>query len=204
MAGTAAAPPFGRLTKEDRREQLLDSAADIIVERGPASLTMEGLAERASVSKALPYQHFENAGAVLVALYAREIGWLGRRVFEAVGGVTDPEQRVRAAIHAYFDVVAERGRVLEVFSGHGADVAAEADDGARTGVEFVATLLVQPFGFTGGRARMLASMFLGTLAGATESWVKGDGGRVRVEATVTAVILGGLRDIMKSSIGSPE
>ena len=193
MAGTAAAPVIGRLSKEDRREQLLDVAADMVVERSVAALTMEGLAERAGVSKALPYQHFENSSAVLIALYGREIGLLGRRVYEAVDGIADPEARVGAAIHAYFDVVAERGRVLGAFTGSGSSVAAEADQGARTGVEFVTALLVKPFGFSGRRARMLASMFLGTLAGATDSWAHSDGGRERIEETVTALTIAGLR-----------
>ena len=194
MAGSAAtAAPIGRLSKEGRREQLLDVAAEIVVERGVAALTMEGLAERAGVSKALPYQHFDNAGAVLIALYGREIALLGRRVYEAVDGVADPEERVRAAIHAYFDVVTERGRVLGAFTGSGSDVAAEADHGARTGVEFVTALLIKPFGFSGRRARMLASMFLGTLAGATDSWAHGDAGRRSTEAVLASVIIGGLR-----------
>ena len=194
MSGAVANAPAGRLSKEGRREQLLDAAADIVVERGVGTLTMEGLAERAGVSKALPYQHFDNSSAVLVALYGREIGLLGRRVYEAVDGIADAEERVVAAIHAYLDVVAERGRVLGAFTGSGSSVAAEADQGARTGVEFVTALLVKPFGFSGRRARMLASMFLGTLAGATDSWAHADGGRERVEQTVTAVIIGGLRN----------
>ena len=194
MAGSAAtAAPIGRLSKEGRREQLLDVAADMVVERGIAALTMEGLAERAGVSKALPYQHFDNAGAVLIALYGREIGLLGRRVYEAVDGVADPETRVRAAIHSYFDIVAERGRVLGAFTGAGSNVAAEADGGARTGVAFVAELLVKPFGFSGSRATALASMFLGTLGGATDSWAHGDAGRRSTEAVLASVIIGGLR-----------
>lgn len=193
MAGSAPAAPIGRLSKEGRREQLLDVAAEFVVERGVASLTMEGLAERAGVSKALPYQHFDNANAVLVALYEREIGLLGRRVYDAVDGIADPEGRVRLAIHAYFDVVAERGRVLGAFTGAGSNVAAEADGGARTGVAFVAELLVRPFGFSGSRARALASMFLGTLGGATDSWTHGDAGRRSTEAVLASVIIGGLR-----------
>ena len=114
-------------------------------------------------------------------------------MYEAVDGVADPEARVRAAIHSYFDIVAKRGRVLGAFTGAGSNVAAEADGGARTGVEFVTALLVKPFGFSGRNARMLASMFLGALAGATDSWAHADGGRERIELTVTAVIIGGLR-----------
>lgn len=201
MAGIAPpATPIGRLSKEGRREQLLDAAAEMVVERGVAALTMEGLAERAGVSKALPYQHFDNANAVLVALYGREIGLLGRRVYEAVNGVAEPEERVFRAIHAYFDVVAERGRVLGAFTGTGSNVAAEADGGARTGVAFVAELLVKPFGFSGSQRRALASMFLGTLGGATDSWAHGDMGRERAIRLLTTVIVGGLRNAKVASL----
>lgn len=193
MSGTVANAPAGRLSKEGRREQLLDAAADMVVERGVGALTMEGLAERAGVSKALPYQHFENANAALVALYQREINHLGTRVYQAVDGVIDAEDRARAAIHAYFDVVVERGRVLGALSSPGAGIVSAADQGSRIGVEFVALLLVKPFGVHGRRSKMLASMFLGTLAGALDSWAHGDGGRERIEQSIATLIVAGLR-----------
>lgn len=194
--GAAPAPIRpSRLTREDRREQLLDAAADVVVERGIGALTMEGLAERAGVSKALPYQHFDNANAVLLALYRREIDTMGQRVLAAVEGVREPDERVRLAVHAYFDIVVERGRVLGVFvgSGAGSAIAAAADGDARVGVEFIAETLVRPFGISGRRARMLASMFVGMLSGALESWGHGDGGRENIERTYVALVLGGIK-----------
>lgn len=193
MGGASTAAPVGRLSKEDRREQLLDAAAEIVGERGIGAITMEGLAERARVSKALPYQHFDNANAALVALYQREINHLGRRVYEALEHIDDPEDRVRAAIHAYFDIVEERGVVLGALSSPGTGIVAAANQGARIGMEFVALLLVKPFGIHGRRSKMLASMFLGTLTGALDSWAHGDGSRDRIEQTVTDVIVAGLR-----------
>jgi AcrR family transcriptional regulator len=184
----------GRLTKEERREELLDAAAGIVVERGLGGITMEGLAERAGVSKALPYQHFENAHDVLLSLYQREIGWLGARIVDAVGEFEEPQARVRAAISAYFDAVVERGAVLGALSSPASGIAADADQGQRVGVDFVCELLIKPFGFSGRRARMLASMLLGTLFGAVDSWSHGDGGRERIEQTVTTLILAGLHE----------
>jgi AcrR family transcriptional regulator len=183
-----------RLSKEERREQLLDAAAVLVVERGLGGITMEGLAEQAGVSKALPYQHFDNADVVLVELYRREIGWLGARIVSAVASISDPAARVQAAIHAYFDAVVERGAILGALSNPANGVAAEADDGQRAGVEFVAQLLVEPFGFAGRRARMLASMLMGTLFGAVDSWAHNDGGRERIEHTVTTMIVAALRE----------
>jgi AcrR family transcriptional regulator len=199
MAGATVVA--GRLSKEERREQLLDAAADLVVERGLGGITMEGLADSAGVSKALPYQHFDNADAVLVALYQREIGWLGARIVGAVGDVTDPTARVRAAIHAYFDAVVERGAVLGALSNPASGIAADADQGQRVGVEFVSELLIKPFGFSGRHARMLASMLLGTLFGAVDSWAHQDGGRERIERTVTALIGAALREAQEVRAG---
>ena len=59
-----------RLTRAARREQLLDAAAQL----GAASLdsvTMEGLAAQAGVSKALPYKFFANRDEVLANYAAR-------------------------------------------------------------------------------------------------------------------------------------
>ena len=152
---------------------------------------MEGLAERAGVSKALPYQHFDNATAVLVALYHREIDLLGRRVAGAVHGIVDPGARVEAAVRAYFDAVAARGRVLGAVTS-GPDVAAAAGQ-TGTALTFVSALLIKPFGFRGRQATALASMLLGTLSGATESWARHDLPREDIEAATSAVIIGGLR-----------
>jgi AcrR family transcriptional regulator len=190
---TAVATITGsRLSKEARREQLLDAAAEIIVERGAGSITMEGLAERAGVSKALPYQHFDNAGDALIALYRREIALLGQKIVDAVATASDPAERVRASIHAYFDAVEQRGAVLGALSNPASGIAAGADEGQRVGVEFVAELLVAPFGITGKRARLLASMMLGTLFGAVDSWSHADAGRKRIEGTAADVIIAGL------------
>ena len=46
------------LNRQQRRQQLLDTAASIVDEQGWSGLTMISLAERAEVSRQLIYQHF--------------------------------------------------------------------------------------------------------------------------------------------------
>lgn len=58
-----------RMTKEARREQLLETALGIVREEGPDALTLGYLAERAGVSKPITYEHFETRSGLLVALY---------------------------------------------------------------------------------------------------------------------------------------
>jgi AcrR family transcriptional regulator len=56
------------MPKAARREQLLDTARKIIAEEGTEALTLGHLAERASVSKPIAYEHFGTRAGLLVAL----------------------------------------------------------------------------------------------------------------------------------------
>src|SRR5689334_4234658 len=57
-----------RLPAEERRRQLLDVAAQLVVEHGQHAVTMEGLAEAAGVSNGLVYVYFRNRADVLLAI----------------------------------------------------------------------------------------------------------------------------------------
>jgi AcrR family transcriptional regulator len=61
-----------RLSPHQRREQLLDQASRLIVERGLSACSLEEVARQAGVSKALVYKYFATRDALLKALVARE------------------------------------------------------------------------------------------------------------------------------------
>ncbi|MFE0735967.1 TetR/AcrR family transcriptional regulator [Streptomyces sp. NPDC058855] len=61
--------PRQRLTPADRRAQLLAVGARLFAERPYAEVTMEGVAERAGVSRALLYRHFPGKHALFAAVY---------------------------------------------------------------------------------------------------------------------------------------
>ncbi|MET4108377.1 TetR/AcrR family transcriptional regulator [Hymenobacter sp. UYP22] len=65
----AAKRPVGRLSKAERRRQLLDTALAIIREEGADRLTLGYLATRAGVSKPIAYEHFSTRSGLLTALY---------------------------------------------------------------------------------------------------------------------------------------
>jgi AcrR family transcriptional regulator len=58
-----------RLAPEDRRRHLLDVARSIVESDGAAALTMEAVANRAGVSRALLYTYFDNRSGLLRALW---------------------------------------------------------------------------------------------------------------------------------------
>jgi AcrR family transcriptional regulator len=58
-----------RLTKADRRQQLLATALEVIREEGADNLTLGHLAVRAVVSKPVVYDHFGTRSGLLIELY---------------------------------------------------------------------------------------------------------------------------------------
>ncbi|MGH9186884.1 MAG: TetR/AcrR family transcriptional regulator [Acidimicrobiales bacterium] len=104
--------PATRMSRIERCEHLLDAAAELIAERGVDGVTMEGVAARAGVSKALPYKHFEDATELLVRLKDRELLLLGQRVAEALAASDDFEEQIRLAARAAFSTMRERASIL--------------------------------------------------------------------------------------------
>ncbi|GAB2582562.1 TetR/AcrR family transcriptional regulator [Streptomyces capparidis] len=65
------APTSTRLSKQARREQLLDTAVAIVRTQGADGLTLVTLAEAAGVSRPIVYDHFGTRPGLLLALYRR-------------------------------------------------------------------------------------------------------------------------------------
>lgn len=61
--------PRKKLPKLERRNQLLVTARDIIVEEGADALTLGRVAERAGVTKPIAYGHFGSRAGLLMMLY---------------------------------------------------------------------------------------------------------------------------------------
>lgn len=70
MASTASPPR--RMRASARREQLLDVATQLAVEQGFHVVSVEAIARRAGITRAVIYQHFGNLQALLEAVIERE------------------------------------------------------------------------------------------------------------------------------------
>ena len=112
----------GRLSKAERRRQLLDMALVIVREEGADRLTLGHLAARAGVSKPIPYEHFGTRSGLLIELYKsldkeqanalREDLRRVQRNLEATADVLAP-----AYIHCSADTSAEWHAVGAALSG---------------------------------------------------------------------------------------
>lgn len=175
-----------RLSRAQRRAQLLDVAADLLVNKGAQAVTMERLAEWAGVSKALPYSHFENSNDVLLALRNRE----NRRVAEQIWRVACAARvgtRTAAVTAAFFDAVEDSSDLLGVLTGPGAIVAGPDEARQREGAEFVVRLLERHFSMSRERAIAVGPVLLGAFIGAADGWGGGDMDRRTAEHLVLSV-----------------
>ncbi len=184
--------------KTERRSQLLDAGAELVRTSGLMAFTMEGLASAAGVSKALPYRHFANSDAALVALYRRELGRLAGVILASVEGMTEGEEILATALHAYFDQVEERGDLLNALAGHGSPVP-DLVEGGRAAPAFIIELLERAFGLRGRTAVVLGSLVGGLATAGSDSFGRGDASRSTVERTTVAATLGAVRAVLAKS-----
>ena len=109
-----ASPRRARLSRAARYEQLLDAAASLVADHGPERLTMEAVAAASGVDKALPYRHFANRDALLLALYERSLAAFDARVAAAVATAGSLEQELRAILELWLDDLEAGGVVSRV------------------------------------------------------------------------------------------
>ncbi|WP_240359089.1 TetR/AcrR family transcriptional regulator [Pyxidicoccus trucidator] len=99
-----------RMSKEERRQQLLETASDIVRAEGTEALTLGYLAERAGVTKPIAYEHFGTRAGLLIALY-KELDERQNRVMraalEANGKTLEDVARIVSA--AYVDCALTMG-----------------------------------------------------------------------------------------------
>lgn len=79
LPGSLSGPPAERSDAARNRERLLGAARELIAECGPDALTMDRLAERASVGKGTVFRRFgSRAGLMMTLLSESEAGFQAR------------------------------------------------------------------------------------------------------------------------------
>jgi AcrR family transcriptional regulator len=97
-----------RMSAPARREAILDAARGAFAEGGFHQTSLDAVAERAGVSKALLYEHFSSKRELYVAMLEMHVHELVERISGAVAGAEPGEPRMRAGLEAFFGFVEER------------------------------------------------------------------------------------------------
>lgn len=102
-----------RMSSNERRNDLMDIALDILRERGHAGVSIGVVAERAGVTRTLVYKHFANREDLVDEVYRREADTLHRAISERVQGQEGFEPRLRAFIQAVLEAVESHGWLFD-------------------------------------------------------------------------------------------
>src|SRR4030081_2243614 len=100
-----------RLPPDQRRQQLIDAALSVILERGYGRVSIEAIARTAGVTRPVIYDHFPNLGMLLQALIAREEDYALAQLAEVVPEAPqegDPAELFAAGVRRFLDAVATR------------------------------------------------------------------------------------------------
>jgi AcrR family transcriptional regulator len=103
-----AATARARQAGDARRDLLLDAAAEMVAAGDADVVSMESVALRAGVSRALVYKHFANRQALLHALYERESSHLHGSLSAAVQRASSLEEMLRALVTGSLAAQSER------------------------------------------------------------------------------------------------
>ena len=94
-----------RMSAADRRETIIDAALEEFSTNGYHETSLEGVADRAGVSKALIYEHFASKRDLHGALMGRIVHGLLERVIGAIATAAPPEKRLRDGADAFLSWV---------------------------------------------------------------------------------------------------
>ena len=108
VTSVTEAPPKRRMAAADRRLEILAAARDAFGEGTYHEISLDRVAERAGISKALIYEHFPSKRDLHRALLESYFGDLLERVVAAISGADPGEARLRAGLDAFFAFVEER------------------------------------------------------------------------------------------------
>jgi AcrR family transcriptional regulator len=105
---TSVTQPRKRLSGERRREVILAAGLDAFAAGGYHETSLEDVAARAGISKALIYEHFASKRDLFRALLDTYVGELMERVVGTITAAEPGEDRLREGIAAFLAYVEER------------------------------------------------------------------------------------------------
>jgi AcrR family transcriptional regulator len=100
--------PKRRMSAESRRAVILGAALDAFAAGGYNETSLEDVAARAGISKALIYEHFSSKRELFRALLNTYVGELMERVVGTIAQAEPGEDRLREGVAAFLAYVEER------------------------------------------------------------------------------------------------
>ena len=179
-------PRGGRMPRNARRAQLLESALEVFVAQGYHAAAMDDIAERAGVSKPVLYQHFPGKLELYLALLDQSCDTIVERCREALVSTEDNKQRVAATMDVFYDYVANaHGAFRLVFESDLTNepaVRERVDRVTRDCAEAITEVIHTDTGLPAEQSRLLSVSLVGMAQVSARFWLDSKGGVDRGEA----------------------
>lgn len=105
-----------RLSASDRRAAILEDALEIFSAHGFNEASLDDVAARGGISKALIYEHFASKRELQLALLDTFVHELIERVVGAIAAADENEARLRGGIEAFLEFAEERPAALRLLT----------------------------------------------------------------------------------------
>src|SRR5919198_2253879 len=97
-----------RLPAQERRRRIVDAAREVFARSGYEGASVDELAAAAGISNPILYRHFSGKRELYLAVLEDHLSDLIRRLWVGLSASSDPRDRLRGALQAYFEFVDER------------------------------------------------------------------------------------------------
>ena len=168
-------PRGGRMPRNARRAQLLESALEVFVAQGYHAAAMDDIAERAGVSKPVLYQHFPGKLDLYLALLDVSCDTIIDNCRDALDSTDDNKQRVAAAMAVFYDYVAgESGAFRLVFESDLTNDPSVREHVERVTTEcaaMIAAVIHEDTGLADEASRLLAVSLVGMAQVSARYWL---------------------------------
>jgi len=189
-----AKSPRTRLSPDVRKDLILDHAAAVIASEGVSALSMERLAQEASISKSLVYAYYPSMKGLLQTLLQREYKRLRLLQIEAADSADTFEQLVRRVTATYLAYIDERGLILDRLAAEPSlsDHGDPTEYSREKSVSFLADIVCDNFGIDMSVALPAMDISFGMPAAAGHYLTRHDVNRQTIEDITVAMMIGSI------------
>jgi AcrR family transcriptional regulator len=193
-----------RLSAEARRQVIEEAASEVFAERGYHGASIDEIARRSEVSAPVVYDHFESKQDLYKRLLERHQSELLELWREQLAGDDPPELRIRRALEAWFDYIAEHPAWLLVFRDAPPELADFHREIRARGLSSLASLteresLAEP----GPEVAIATELFRSAVAGVAIWWQEhGDVPRDQVVAVIMNLLWQGFERALAAQTSS--
>lgn len=195
------APRARRMSRDQRREQLLDTALRVFSDGGYHATSMDEIAAAAGVSKPVLYQHFPGKRELFLALVKYTLTDLSQRLEHSLASADSNRSQVRNVIDTHFDFVHSRPQAYRLIFNADLmsfpEVAAQLDEFYQEVAHAVAALLGPRTGAPPAQAMLLSRGLVHLVQTSAVYWTRHPetGSREEVQDRLFRLAWGGIKSL---------